>query len=65
MYETDIFVTFKSRFIGMQIFITHEAQIGVTLPHTNRTQTYTRSIEMNFLTLSDVKRATSANSFTY
>jgi hypothetical protein len=34
------------------------------LSHTKRTQTYTRSIEMNFLTLSYVKRASSVNSFT-
>jgi hypothetical protein len=26
MYETDIFVKFKFRFIGMPIFITNEAQ---------------------------------------
>jgi hypothetical protein len=60
MYETDIFVKFKFRFIGMPIFITKD-----NLSHTKRTQTYTRSIEMNFLTLSDVKHATSVNSFTY
>jgi hypothetical protein len=40
MYETII--------IGMQIFITIEAQIVITLSHTKRTQTYTRSIEIDF-----------------
>jgi hypothetical protein len=30
MYETDIFVKFKFRFIGMPIFITNEAQIVLT-----------------------------------
>jgi hypothetical protein len=30
MYETDIFVEFKFRFIGMPIFITKEAQIVLT-----------------------------------
>jgi hypothetical protein len=57
MYETDIFVKCKFRFIGMQIFITNEAQIVITPSHTKSTQTYTRSIKMNFLTLSGVKRA--------
>jgi hypothetical protein len=67
MYETDIFAKSKFRFIGMQIFVINEAQIVLTLSHTKRTQTYIWSIEMNFLTLSDVdvKRATSVNSFTY
>jgi hypothetical protein len=53
MYETDIFVKFQFRFISMQIFMTNEAQIVITQPHTKRTQPYTQSIEMNFLTLSD------------
>jgi hypothetical protein len=44
MYETDIFVTFKFRFIGMQ----NKVQIVITLSHTKSTHTYTRSIEMNF-----------------
>jgi hypothetical protein len=57
MYETNIFLKFKFHFIGMQIFI-NEAQIL----HTKRTQTYTRSIEIFFFTLSDVKNATSVNS---
>jgi hypothetical protein len=48
MNETDIFAKFKFRFIGTQIIITNEAQIVITLSHTKRTQTYTRSIEMNF-----------------
>jgi hypothetical protein len=48
MYETDIFAKFKFRFIGMQIFITNEAQIVITRSHIKRTQTYTRSIELNF-----------------
>jgi hypothetical protein len=30
MYETDIFVKFKFRFIGISIFITNEAQIVLT-----------------------------------
>jgi hypothetical protein len=30
MYETDIFVEFKFRFIGMPIFITNGAQIALT-----------------------------------
>jgi hypothetical protein len=30
MYETDIFVEFKFRFIDMPIFITNEAQIVLT-----------------------------------
>jgi hypothetical protein len=30
MYETDIFVKSKFRFIGMPIFITNEAQIVLT-----------------------------------
>jgi hypothetical protein len=30
MYETDIFVKFKFRFIGMPIFISNEAQIELT-----------------------------------
>jgi hypothetical protein len=34
IYETNIFVKFKFRFIGMQIFITNEAQIVLTLSHT-------------------------------
>jgi hypothetical protein len=57
-----IFALNLSFVIGMQIFITNEAQIAITLSHTKWTQTYTRSIEMNFLTLSDVKHATSVNS---
>jgi hypothetical protein len=30
MYENDIFVKFKFRFIGMPIFITKEAQLVLT-----------------------------------
>jgi hypothetical protein len=30
MYETDIFVKFQFRFIGMPIFTTNEAQIFLT-----------------------------------
>jgi hypothetical protein len=30
MYETDIFVKFRFRFIGMPIFITNEAQVALT-----------------------------------
>jgi hypothetical protein len=48
MYETDIFVKFKFRFIGTQNFITNTAQIVITLSHTKTTQTYTRSVPMNF-----------------
>jgi hypothetical protein len=48
MYETDIFAQSKFSFISMQIFITNEAKIVITLSHTKRTQTYSRSIEVNF-----------------
>jgi hypothetical protein len=53
MYETDIFVEFKFRFIGMQNFITNEAQIVTTLSHTKRTQTYTRRSIEHYLTSKD------------
>jgi hypothetical protein len=66
MYETDIFVRFKFRFIGMHNFITKEAQMVITQSHPRKTKTYTRSIEMNFWrTLSDFKHATLVNYFTY
>jgi hypothetical protein len=62
MYGTDIFVKFEFCVIGMPIFITNKAQLNsFNLSHIlqkARTQTCTRSIEINFLTLSDVKRAT-------
>jgi hypothetical protein len=66
MFETDIFVKFKFRFIGMPANFHHRRTTNsFNLSHTKKTQSYTRSIEMNFLTLSDVKRATSVNSFIY
>jgi hypothetical protein len=66
MYETDIFVKFKFRFIGMLIFITNEAQIDLTY-HVQKGHKLILYPERwtDFLTLSDVKRATSVNSFTY
>jgi hypothetical protein len=51
VYEIDSFVKFQFRFIGIQIFITNEAQIVITLSQTKWIQTYTWSLEMNFLTL--------------
>jgi hypothetical protein len=65
MYETDIFVKFKFRFIGMPIFITNDAQIVLTY-HIQKGHKLIPGAfnEMNFLTLSDVKRATSVNSYT-
>jgi hypothetical protein len=48
---------FKFHFIGMQIFITNKTLIVITLSHTKSTHAYTQSIEMKFVTLSDVKCA--------
>jgi hypothetical protein len=45
MYENDILVKFKFRFIGLQNFITNEAQIVLTPSHAKRTQTYTRTLK--------------------
>jgi hypothetical protein len=50
MYETDIFVKFRFHFIGIQIVMTKDSQIVITLSHTKMTQTYTQNIETNFLT---------------
>jgi hypothetical protein len=47
MHETNIFVKFKFHFIGMQIFITINAQIVISLSHTKSTQTYTFSEHWN------------------
>jgi hypothetical protein len=55
MYETDIFVKFKFRFIGMPIFITNEAQTVLTYRLQKWHKLIPGALKWIFLTLSDVK----------